>query len=157
MGTVNSLYAAFVHDHRVTEEQLTLFRESVKEGRWSQLEKEVAVMIEHIQLHIDVEEGHVYPFVETIVDHHPDLSLTLTILKKRHQEIPGYLLEMKESIIARSIDESLDNINFFKRILVDHHRTEEKEIFPLFSRDGELAAHAGIGLSSVLEINDDNI
>ena len=136
-----TFHETFVSEHRSTERLLSAFKELASAGRWSDLQHAAETMARTLQTHIDVEEEYVYPAVERHTND-DDLMRTLTVLRKRHREIPAYASEIIHTAREQDPEETLAAIDLLGRVLTDHHGTEESEIFPLFEADGPLASAA---------------
>lgn len=128
---------AFVGEHRVNEHLLEELKKLARQHQWEVIHQQALGLSENLKNHINAEEQYVYPEIERHIKDE-DLLRTLAILRKRHIEIPNYVLEIEENAQDADQSETLSAIELLERVLVDHHRTEETDIFPLFDRDGPL-------------------
>lgn len=142
MSNVNNVFhEAFVGDHHTTERLLSTFRQWAAAARWPELNEGAANLADALQAHIDVEEEYVYPAVERYTNSEDRLR-TLAVLRKRHLEIPAYASEIVDAAQEQEVEEAVAAVDLLARVLADHHKTEETEIFPLFAPDGPLASTA---------------
>lgn len=110
-----------------------------------------------LQSHIDVEEQWVYPKVDELASGDEDLARTLAILRKRHVEIPAYAEEVISALEDREAEEAEEAIELLARVVADHHRTEESDIFPLFMGDGPLKDAAQAAADALRKAHDEEI
>lgn len=152
MSTASDVFHdAFVGEHRATEEILLGLESLAARGSWAEVSERAGAMSKELQAHIYVEEERVYPAVERHAD--DELSRTLAILHKRHLEIPGYALEVVAAAQDEDMEETIAAIDLLKRVLADHHRTEENEIFPLFAPGGPLEPEAADAVRALSEVH----
>lgn len=137
----NRFQQAFVGEHQQTEQLLSDVKALVSDQRWLSVIPIIRGLSDSLNAHIDVEEKYVYPLVERFADDE-ELLRTLAYLHKRHLEIPGYLEEIEEAALEHDTVETLAGIELIERVLTDHHRTEESDIFPLFAPEGPLSSSA---------------
>lgn len=150
METKDLFHDAFVGEHRSTEATFEEMRNQAMNGDWSTLHARATSLSTELQVHIDTEEALVYPEVMQLGPDE-DLSRTLAVLRKRHLEIPQYVLEIIENAEDEDTDETLASIDLLQRVLTEHHRSEETEIFPLFAPGAPLASKADRAAKALLE------
>ena len=139
IASCDCVHEAFVGEHRITEGSIMEMRAMAREGLWPQLQEMARQLSVSMQGHINVEEAYIYPHVDKLAQQDEALRRTLAVLRKRHLEIPNYILEIASAADERDLEEAEESIGLLTRVLADHHRSEEAEIFPLFAPTGPLA------------------
>lgn len=130
----DTIREAFTDEHRSVERALTAHREAAVGGACSKIAEEAGALARALRAHIDVDQVWVYPNIERVTNDEAMLR-ALAVLRKRDREIPGYAEEIVVAAKESDIEETLAAIALLDRIMADHHRTEETEIFPLFASD----------------------
>lgn len=144
---------AFVGEHRENEHLLKELKELARQHEWEVIHQHTLELSRNLKNHINAEEQYVYPVIERRMKDE-ELLRTLAILRKRHIEIPNYVLEIEENAQDADQSETLSAIELLERVLVDHHRTEESDIFPLFDRDGPLFGSSQAAVMALKKGND---
>lgn len=117
------------HDHERLDVLLEAGAKAVHEGLWHEAADRLQ-RFRHglVDAHMVVEETLLFPAFET-QQGHAGLALT-AILRKGHQDLRVFFLEMAEAIAARDDEEFAALLRTVRALLKQHDSKEESELYP---------------------------
>lgn len=124
-----SIEQVLQHDHQQLEDLLDATSRSVHEQHW----QHAAAQLEQfrhglVDAHMAVEEKLVFPAFEAGDD--PGAQALTAILRKGHQDLRVFLMEMADAIAAHDDDEFAALLRTVRALLKQHDSKEESELYP---------------------------